>query len=241
MKVLTKLLADFVAWRWSPTVGLLSASVLFVLIVVGLVPTEIGVPVANSKFSPRPRATSTAGLEPDTNTATAYAATAGDEAPATRLAPSPVTHSAPASRPAEFGRRGFSPVLDRPEPPPPPPMPVAPPPIVASPTQTPASPPNRMTGIFQSVQNALRAPFGSTTAQPVPGAASEPPAAPDPNAPPPPGLPPAAVPPGAIPPEGVAPGAVPPGAVPPGVAPPAVPPGVGGGPAMPGAQPPPVQ
>lgn len=227
MKVLTKLLAEFVAWRWAPTVGLLSASVLFVLIVVGLVPSEIGVPVADSKFTGKSRATSAAGLTKEGPTTTAIAAADEDQATG-RSAPSPVAEAIPVTRSADFGRRGFSPVLDRPEPPPAPPPPAPPPlPVVQQPPAVAAAPPatnppqqSRVGTLFQRVQSA----FGvhPSTPQPAPGA--EAPAAP-PNGAAPFALPPnGAVPPAeaappneaAPPPEGAPPnGAAPPGAVPP--------------------------
>jgi hypothetical protein len=249
MKVLTKLLADFVAWRWAPTVGLLSASVLFVLIVVGLVPSEIGVPVANSKFSPKPRATSTAGLSPEATTA--LATNSDDEPTAARIAPSPVPEATPLDRPADFGRRGFSPVLDRPDPPPmaapPPPAPPIPvmhqPAAVAeaqvSPAPAAAPPQSRVGALFQRVQSA----FGGGSSpvvpppqppQPQPQPQPQPPSAAEPVAPP-NGAPPsnAEIPPNAEPPAGAAP---PNGAAPPAEAAPpngAVPPN--GGPTTPGA------
>jgi hypothetical protein len=101
MKALAKLVADFVAWRWAPTVAILTASLFYVLVVVGLVPTEIDVPITNPRFQPKPTPTSTA--EPMTMPAV-------DTTPA--AAPVPLSQT----RPAEFGRRGFSPPLARPSP-----------------------------------------------------------------------------------------------------------------------------
>jgi hypothetical protein len=54
MKALAKLVADFVAWRWAPTVAILSAAFVYVVVVVGLVPSEIQVPITNPRFQPRP-------------------------------------------------------------------------------------------------------------------------------------------------------------------------------------------
>src|SRR5690349_9477241 len=53
MKAVAKLLADFAAWRWAPAVAMLGATLLYVIIVVGLVPSEILIPVANAKFAPK--------------------------------------------------------------------------------------------------------------------------------------------------------------------------------------------
>ena len=56
MKALGKLLGDFVAWRWAPAVGLCVASLFYVLVVVALVPDEIGVPVTNTRLAKKRRA-----------------------------------------------------------------------------------------------------------------------------------------------------------------------------------------
>jgi hypothetical protein len=141
MKAMAKLLAEFVAWRWAPAVGLLAASMVYVIVVVGVVPSEIGIPVANAKFS---------GKSLARPTATAAHANAANDAPA---APPPATRNAHAS--AEFGRRGFSPRLDRPEPPPPPPQ--APPqPVVPPPAPPVATSQGPMSNIFSRIQGALR-------------------------------------------------------------------------------------
>jgi hypothetical protein len=161
MKPLVKLLTDFITWRWAPAVGLLAASMVYVIIVVGLVPSEIGVPVANAKFEPQSHASSggslfggtSANVETSENT---YGAKHGETRPVSTPPPRPVMR-APA---AEFGKRGFSPRLDRPEPPPP------------APTPTPAAPPTTVApavtrggfgGLFSRIQGALRP--GSPAAQ----------------------------------------------------------------------------
>jgi hypothetical protein len=143
MKALVKLLTEFIVWRWAPAIALLAASTLYVVVVVGLVPSEIGVPVANAKFAPRDLTAST--IQTDT-TVNAYANAAANtvaEAMPVSAPPRPVVRT-PAN---DFGRRGFSPPIERPEPlgaaptPSPPPM---------SPTRGPLG------GIFSRIQGALR-------------------------------------------------------------------------------------
>ncbi len=146
---MAKLFAEFIAWRWAPAVALLAASMVYVVVVVGVVPSEIGIPVANAKFSGKSLTRPTATAANDEG-ATAYA-TAANDAPA--AAPPPATRHADGS--AQFGRRGFSPRLDRPEPPPPPPQAPPPPPVVpvpapVAPSQGPVS------SIFSRIQGALR-------------------------------------------------------------------------------------
>jgi hypothetical protein len=144
MKALAKLFTEFIAWRWAPAVALLAASMVYVLVVVGVVPSEIGIPVANAKFSARslPKPASTATHEEG---ATAYA-TAANDTPASSPPAPPTRHGS-----ADFGRRGFSPRLDRPEPPPPPAAP--PPPVIPPPVPT---NPGAISNIFSRIQGALR-------------------------------------------------------------------------------------
>jgi hypothetical protein len=137
MKGIRKPVVEFVGWRWAPTVGLLSAALLYVLIVVALVPDEIGGPVPNAKVTPT-RTLPIQTAAPD-QTSTFAARTEEEAAPPVVHAPPP---PAPVSiTPAEFGRRGFSPPLERPPAPPepvitpPPPPPPPPPPVVPPPPQ----------------------------------------------------------------------------------------------------------
>jgi hypothetical protein len=202
MKALAKLFTEFIAWRWAPAVALLTASMVYVIAVVGVVPSEIGIPVANAKFSQRSlaRPVSTTTSEEG---ATSYA-TAANDAPA----PPPPT---PATRhgAADFGRRGFSPRLDRPEPPaplPPPAPAVPPPPPAVVPPPAPTNP-GAISNIFSRIQGALRPGAAAAAAaasaqqlaaqhtaeQTAPAAAAaEPPATNAPDAPPAPGEAPAA-------------------------------------------------
>jgi len=207
MKPLVKLLTDFITWRWAPAVGLLAASMIYVIVVVGLVPSEIGVPVANAKFESQSR-TASGSLFGGTSTATdtnenSYGSTPGETRPVS-APPRPIMR-APA---ADFGKRGFSPRLDRPEPPspaaPPLPTPAAPPTTVA-----PAVTRGTFGGLFSRIQGALRpgspaaqslaeaaqaraqqvatppstAPAAPSAAEPAPAPAPPPPNAPPPNPP----------------------------------------------------------
>src|SRR5688572_17681824 len=135
MKAFGKLLGELVAWRWAPAVGLCVASLFYVLVVVALVPDEIGVPVTNARFAKKAAPTSTTEL-PEAPTFP----TAMTESEMPPPQPAPVRTAGV----VDFGRRGFSPPIDRPEPPPPPvvaaPPPVPPPPVAVAPP-VPAPPP----------------------------------------------------------------------------------------------------
>jgi hypothetical protein len=235
MKTVAKLFADLVAWRWAPAAGLLAASTLFVLVVVGLVPSEIGVPVANTKLVPKTAGTNgpqIAAVQSDNSETTTASFGNAAEANQEPASPPQPRISSPGS---DFGRRGFSPRLDRPDPPPTPATPPAAP--AMQPPVAPAGGP--IGGIFSRIQGALRpggpaaqaaaaAQIASANAANAAAAPPEP-GTPQPGAaaaavPPPPGTPPT---PGAAAPGSPAPGnppaypAVPGMPVPPAGAPPA--------------------
>jgi hypothetical protein len=218
MKGIHKPVVEFVGWRWAPTVGLLSAALLYVGIVVALVPDEIGGPVPASRSVPAPRVMPTQTAEPEQTTFSAR----------TEEAPQPVVHTPPPTpvtiQPAEFGRRGFSPPLERPNPPPepvitpppPPPPPVIPPPPPApDPAVAAAAPPHNpmQRGLVGAAFNAARRVAGQVEANvtgnvaPAPGQTGAAPVAP-------PGAP--------VTPDGAPPAEAP--ATPAGEAPPAPPP-----------------
>ncbi len=245
MKAFVKLVVEFVGWRWAPAVALLTASMLYVLLVIGLVPSEIGVPVANTKFNAHLTENHFGSSETSANT---YATSTSETTPV--LAPARQTMR---PKPSDFGKRGFSPPLDRPEPPPRPPAPT--PVITPAPVMTNAPTRGPLGGIFSRLQGALRP--GSVTAQALtqasqipapapahPAAAAEAPAAPVPpavaNAPSPPAPPDGAA--SAPPDNGATPAAPPPAeTAPPGapsVAPAQPPPPPG---AAPSAEPAPAQ
>jgi hypothetical protein len=162
MKTLTRLLTELIAWRWTPAVGLFAGSAVLVLVVIGLVPSEIVVPVANAKF-----AAQTSSMQPAT--------TFGDSSehePATaelRHVSAPSNGERRRFQPAEFGRRGFSPPLERPEPPPATDAPAPPPPVMQN--------PGHIAGIFSRIQGVLR-PNQAALAPPTEPAPAAEPAAP---------------------------------------------------------------
>jgi hypothetical protein len=127
MKPLGRLIGELVGWRWAPAVGLCVASLFYVLVVVALVPEEIGVPTTNARFAQKPASTPS---EPELPTFP----TAMTESETPAPPPAPVRPAAV----VDFGRRGFSPPIDRPEPPP---APVLPPPPVVPPAPVAAVPP----------------------------------------------------------------------------------------------------
>ncbi|HVR19397.1 MAG TPA: hypothetical protein VMS65_06870 [Polyangiaceae bacterium] len=130
MKALGKLLGDFVAWRWAPAVGLCVASLFYVLVVVALVPDEIGVPVSGARMAKKRALTTDEKPElPTFPTTTPEPETEGETQP---VSPPPSMPVQPAGV-VDFGRRGFSPPLERPDPPPEPPPVMMPPPPVAAP------------------------------------------------------------------------------------------------------------
>jgi hypothetical protein len=215
VKAVSKLLGELVAWRWAPAVALCFASLFYVLLVVTLVPDEIGVPVTNARFAKR------LATKPDKSEAPSIPAAAqeNDSAPAPPVPAAPVQNAGVVNN---FGRRGFSPPLERPEPPPPPPPPPpvvtpppAPPPVAAVPPapeappatdpagtpppadgqadqqQPPAAPPgvvsHNPSGIMRSVQALRGLPFVPRNIPPAPAA---PPEAPPGEAPPAPSAPP---------------------------------------------------
>ena len=182
-----KLWFDIASWRWSPTVGLLLGSLLYVGVTVFAIPEHIGdgEPVRTQGFSlfgaTRNRPTTLdANLSPSV------------PEPETDAAHSEVRRAPAARSGGGFPRRGFSPPLPRPEPvaAPPPPPPPAPPPItipqqapVAVAPPAPTAPPQAAEAPApQNAQNAP-APEGNA-AQPQAPAPAEPPAgqAPPPGA-----------------------------------------------------------
>jgi hypothetical protein len=121
---------DVLRWRWMPCVGLVSASLLYVVVVVAVVPDSFEEPTAQSAHKTAGSRTQ-AGLQANDEPHS----TEGDAESAPPAPPSP----APGPVPGAFGRRGFSPPLPRPDPPPaapPPPPPPQPEPVVEVPPDT---------------------------------------------------------------------------------------------------------
>jgi hypothetical protein len=152
MKALVKLLTEFIGWRWAPAVALLAASTLYVVVVVGIVPSEIGAPAGNAKFTPHDIGANASANLGDTPSNT-YANTNANANTEMRPVSTPRTPLARGTV-GDFGRRGFSPPLERPEP------------LAAPATPAPIAMPTArgtFTGIFSRIQGALRP--GSTAAQ----------------------------------------------------------------------------
>jgi hypothetical protein len=186
MKAIAKLWSDLVGWRWAPAVGLSVASLLYVLVVVALVPEEIGVPMTNARFSQK-RAPAEAPEAPTYPTSN----------PDTEMQPMPPPAPVQPAGAVDFGRRGFSPPLERAEPPPAPvvpPPPMVPPAVAVAPPPAPehalaaaaaapppdappeaappapsATPPPVLGGLMRSMQ-ALRGVVPNLPANPAPGA-----------------------------------------------------------------------
>jgi hypothetical protein len=111
-----QMVSDFFEWRWAPCVGLTAASLAFVALALLLIPSHIGgeprAAAALNSFS-SPRALYGSSLA---QTLSEPAEPLDDVRPARSLPP-------PASRGNARGpapQRGFSPIIDRPEPPQPP-------------------------------------------------------------------------------------------------------------------------
>ena len=117
---------DFFEWRWAPCVGLTAGSLAFVVLALLLIPARVGEPRAASMpyaFDSPPAQRPLYG----SSLARSLTEPADPELNDARVARSqpPAAPRNNETRPAP--QRGFSPILDRPEPPPPPPAPVAPP------------------------------------------------------------------------------------------------------------------
>jgi hypothetical protein len=138
---------DIAEWRWTPAVGLALGAVSYVSLALLIIPDRIGDEERNASrvgtFQALRNRTSAfaASIAPSlTDTEPPRADPAAEQAPS-QPTPPPPTH---AIDEANFPRRGFSPPLERAEPPPPPPPPPAPPePVVVPPVAEPpvAAPP----------------------------------------------------------------------------------------------------
>jgi len=173
-----KLWFDIASWRWSPTIGLLLGSLLYVGVTVFAIPEHIGdgEPVRTQGFSlfgatrNRPAALD-ANLSPSV------------PEPETEAAHLEVRRAPAARSGGGFPRRGFSPPLPRPEPvaAPPPPPPAPPPitipqqaPVAVAPPAAAQPQPAAEAPAPQNAQNAA-APAGNAAA-PQPPTQAEPPA-----------------------------------------------------------------
>jgi len=134
-----QILSDFIRWRWAPFIGLVSASLFYVLFAILLIPSQVGAsePEEDEAALELPEATTGERAQdtPDTD------AQAGASGPVKHIERSSPLTAAPAPK-----RRGFSPPLERPDPNPPPPAPAA-----ATPVPPPPAPPP---GVAQELPQA---------------------------------------------------------------------------------------
>lgn len=127
-----QILSDFIRWRWAPFIGLVSASLFYVLFVILLIPSQVG--------ATEPEEEGTALELPEA--ATGERGEDTPESDAATGASGPVKHierSSPLTAPVAPKRRGFSPPLERPDPNPPAP------PAPATPVPPPPAPPPGVT------------------------------------------------------------------------------------------------
>ena len=134
-----QLVSDFIRWRWAPFVGIVSASLFYVLLAILLIPSQVGASPSEEREVPVETAPT-----PDIPTDISEANQEESAAPSrVRSTSRPARRtSTPPPRPR---RRGFSPPLERPAAPPPPPTPPAvtpPPPAPPPPPVAPPPPPN---------------------------------------------------------------------------------------------------
>ena len=140
-----ELVRDFFDWRWAPCVGLTAGSLAFVALALLLIPTRFGAEprpdaMLSSFPSPRPQRTRyTSSLSANLGEPEQLQ----DESRVARAAP---VSGPKGNEPRAPLQRGFSPILDRPEPPPAPPAPAAiataapaPPPVAEAPATAPGS------------------------------------------------------------------------------------------------------
>lgn len=128
-----QLVSDFIRWRWAPFVGIVSASLFYVLLAILLIPSQVGASPSEEREVPVETAPT-----PDIPTDISEANQEDSAAPSrVRSTPRPARRtSTPASR---LRRRGFSPPLERPAAPPPPP-PTTPPAVTPPPPAPPPAP-----------------------------------------------------------------------------------------------------
>jgi len=133
------LLRDFFEWRWAPCVGLTAGSLAFVVLALLLIPTRFeGALNAGNSSDESALLDRTSAIPPRAYLGASLPRSFPSVGRTSEQAsPSPVreerAESPPAlNEPAAPQARGFSPIIDRPAPPPapaPPPVEVAPPPL----------------------------------------------------------------------------------------------------------------
>lgn len=171
-----QLVNDFIQWRWAPCVGLTAGSLAFVVLALLVIPTHVGgesrsASALNSYEAPRPQRAifSSALARPDTE--------AEERRPEpvriARVAPQPPARSSETSAPLQ---RGFSPIIERPEPvaapvPVPAPEPVPAPVAVAVPVPSAAAIATATATALAPAEAPAPMP-GTVVIQPVPGGES---------------------------------------------------------------------
>ncbi|MFZ5892127.1 MAG: hypothetical protein ACOY0T_13810 [Myxococcota bacterium] len=174
---------EIASWRWSPAVALVLGAVLYVAFAVLVIPDRIGngapIPSGGTASSLRAfaqqRATSFAASISPSVAEGENVATSTPSEPQARTTP-----AAPAVNAAHFPRRGFTPPLDRPEPPAPPPPPAPPAaPVVALPAAAEAA---AMTAGQAAAAAAAPPPAAPGGAAPPPNAPGNPTPTPNPAA-----------------------------------------------------------
>jgi len=134
-----RLVSDFFDWRWAPCVGLTGGSLAFVALALLFIPTHLG-------GEPREVSTLSAFDSPRTQRAiysSALTQSAGEpetrRSDETRVARAAAPSSPPRSEMAAPQQRGFSPILERPEPLPAAPAPAPAPSVAEPPAPAPGS------------------------------------------------------------------------------------------------------
>src|SRR5690349_14500844 len=133
-----------VEWRWTPAVGLALGALIYVSLALLVIPDRIG----NDESKTSGSLGTFQALRNRTSAFAASIAPSLTDEDSSRSEPPAATITAPPSPPpaaavneANFPRRGFTPPLERVEPPPPPPPPPPPmPEVVVQPTPVPPLP-----------------------------------------------------------------------------------------------------
>lgn len=129
--------SDFIRWRWAPFVGIVSASLFYVLLAILLIPSQVGASETKEREFPV-EAPSVPDVPADVGEASEE-----ESGALSRSRPTPRPARRAATSMSSPRRRGFSPPLERPEPAAPaaPPAIAAPPPVPVIPAPAPPVPP----------------------------------------------------------------------------------------------------
>ena len=166
----TPLVSEFFEWRWAPCVGLTAGSLAFVALALLLIPTQFDSATSGSNLSRLPNETALLDRPAGTPPRALFGASlprslAGIGRDSERSNPTRHERMEPApgmSEQAAPPQRGFSPIIDRPEPPPAPPPPAPPPPM---PVEVAPQPPPANVAIQQPQQPDADGPRREITVQ----------------------------------------------------------------------------